>query len=316
MITTVTLNPAIDKVVEISRLVPGQVHRVSHQVVSLGGKSINVARILTGLNNPTKAICFLGKTNYEEIVMLSKEDQIPLEPIMLDGLTRTNVKVVEPDEAYRTTDINEMGFEVSEARLEEMTAVILKHGEASDYIVLSGSLPRGVGVDYYKQIALKLKEKTKVVIDADGEILMKGMEGAPFMIKPNIHELEAAVGKTIDSEAMIVEVCRELIQTYGLTYILVSRGEDGSVLVGAEIVLSAEVIPVKVLSTVGAGDSMLAGMLYGLAEDSLHNEESLTKALSYGVASSAIAISTMDHKAFDRNMLKDEAQKVKIRVVS
>lgn len=314
MITTVTLNPAIDKVVEIEHMSLGHVHRVSRQVVSFGGKSINVARILSGLSTPTEAVCFLGKKNYDEIEAYSKKDKLHLKPIMLEGLTRTNVKVVEPDQKYRTTDINEAGFDVTEDEVIEMTKLIHEQAKSSDFLVLSGSLPGGINKTYYKQLALDLKDVTKVIIDADGEVLMAGMEGAPYMIKPNIHELEAAVGREIPDESTIVEVCRELIDLYKMTYIMVSRGEEGCTLVGKEVVLSAGALAVDVVSTVGAGDSMLAGMIYGLTlkEEGKHQ---LAKALALGVASSAIAISTQDHKSIAVADLESLAKEVLVKEV-
>ena len=311
MITTVTLNPAIDKVVEVNNMALGQVHRVSNQVVSLGGKSINVARILTGLSCETKAVCFLGKSNLDEIEALSKADSIKLDPIMLSGITRTNIKLVEPDQDYRTTDINEIGFSVHSDELKAMTELISEHAEVSDYLVMSGSLPPGVHKSYYKELAMSLGNKTKVIIDADGEILMAGMEGAPFLIKPNIHELESAVGKTLENDEAIVDVCKGLIKEHGITYILVSLGEKGSILVGTSTVLVAKAMKVQVVSTVGAGDSMLAGFIYGLTSFAKETPtEQLKKALACGVASSSIAISTQEHKAFEATQLLEVANQV------
>jgi len=316
MITTVTLNPAIDKIVEINNMALGQVHRVSKKVVSLGGKSINVARILSGLGSETKAICFAGEHNYEEISDYAKKDNIQLETILVKGLTRTNVKVVEPDQNYRTTDINEQGFTISNEKLQEMVELIYSWGTKSDYLVLSGSLPKGVPKSFYKDIAIKLKDITNVIIDADGEILMAGIEGAPFLIKPNIDELESALNKKLDSNEAIVKSCQELIEQFKMNYILVSMGADGSILVGKDINLRADVLPVQVLSTVGAGDSMLAGFIYGLTKfDKSEEETKLLKALSYGVASSSIAISTQDHKAIAETELIAFATDVKINKI-
>jgi 1-phosphofructokinase len=314
MITTVTLNPAIDKIVEINQLSLGQVHRVSHQVVSLGGKSINVARILAGFGGETKAICFAGKDNYDEILTRAQDDHIPIDPIKVNGATRTNVKIVEPDQNYRTTDVNEVGFKITQEELDKMTDLIIEQGKKSEYLVLSGSLPEGVPKDYYKKIALDLKNDTKVIIDADGEILNAGIEGAPFLIKPNIHELEAALNVALDTYDKIVENSRKLINQHKVGYVLVSMGEDGSILVGENIALRAEILPVKVVSTVGAGDSMLAGVIFGLTKfQALEEEERLTKALSYGVASSSIAISTQNHVAIQEDELVKQAQDVSIK---
>ncbi|PKM54871.1 MAG: hypothetical protein CVV00_06395 [Firmicutes bacterium HGW-Firmicutes-5] len=121
MITTVTLNPAIDKIIEIKGLTLGQVHRAQRQVVTLGGKSINVARIISSLNEATKAICFAGRDNFEGIKNHAEADGIPIDAILVSGSTRTNVKIVEPDQNYRTTDINEIGFKVTDDEREAMT---------------------------------------------------------------------------------------------------------------------------------------------------------------------------------------------------
>lgn len=313
MITTVTLNPAIDKIVEISHLTLGEVHRVGNQVITLGGKSINVARLLSGFNTDTKAVCFAGKDNFDIVKRHAKEDNIPLVPIIVDSLTRTNVKIIEPDVDYRTTDINEIGFTISQEKLIQMTALIKDCAKDSDYIVLSGSLPTGVPTDYYKQIAQLLKKETNVIIDADGEVLRLGIEGSPFLIKPNIHELESAYNKTLDTDDKIVTLCKSIINEHDISYILVSMGSKGSILVGNDIVLKADVIPVNVVSTVGAGDSMLAGMIFGLTGlTELNIKERLRTSLSYGVASSSIAISTKEHVSIQEKDLIATANTVTI----
>lgn len=317
MITTVTLNPAIDKIVEINEMSLGHVHRVSKMIKTLGGKSINVARILSGLKVETKAICFAGKGNLDEVISHAEHDKIPIEPLVVEGLTRTNVKITEPDQGYRTTDINEPGFKISEQQLELMTETILAQGKNSEFVVISGSLPDGVPSTYYKNLAIQLKSHTKVIIDADNKILASAMEGSPFLIKPNIHELESAVGKTLENLDQVIEVCKKLISDYQISYILVSMGEKGSLLVGKDSVIRADILPVKVVSTVGAGDSMLAGFVFGLMETQAdeYTQEQLQKALSYGVASSSIAISTQDHVSFEYDLLTEKAKEVPLNVL-
>lgn len=317
MITTITLNPAIDKIVEISDMRLGHVHRVSKMVKALGGKSINVARILSGLNVETKAICFAGKDNLDEMIAHAEHDKIPIEPIVIEGLTRTNVKITEPDQGYRTTDINEPGFKITDQQLELMTETILTQAKKSEFVVISGSLPDGVPSTYYKNLAIQLKSHTKVIIDADNKILASAMEGSPFLIKPNIHELESAVGKTLENLDQVIEVCKNLIINYQMGYILVSMGEKGSLLVGEDVVIQADILPVKVVSTVGAGDSMLAGFVFGLMETnaSEYSLEQLKQALSYGVASSSIAISTQDHVSFKYELLIEKAKEVPLKVL-
>lgn len=317
MITTVTLNPAIDKIVEINEMSLGHVHRVSKMIKTLGGKSINVARILSGLEVETTAVCFAGKDNLDEVLSHAEHDQIPIDPIVVGGLTRTNVKITEPDQGYRTTDINEPGFKITPEQLQQITDKIIHYAKQSQFVIISGSLPDGVPVSYYKDLSIQLKPLTKVVIDADNKILASAMEGSPFLIKPNIHELESAVGKTLETLDHLVEVCKNLIAKYGISYILVSMGEKGSLLVGDSIVIQGDILPVKVVSTVGAGDSMLGGFVFGLmqSENSTYSEEQLKQALSYGIASSSIAISTQDHVSFKLDVLVGKAKEVGMKTL-
>jgi 1-phosphofructokinase len=313
MITTVTLNPAIDKIIEIRGLTVGQVHRAQRQVVTLGGKSINVARIISSLSEATKAICFAGRDNFEGIKNHAEADGIPIDAILVSGSTRTNVKIVEPDQNYRTTDINEIGFKVTDGEREAMTTKILEAGKNSEYVVLSGSLPEGIPNGYYREIGEKLKGITKVIIDADDRILLESLKGSPFLIKPNIHELEAALDMKLEGKESIVHACKKVIDDYGVNYVLVSMGEEGSILVSERYALSAGILPLKVVSTVGAGDAMLAGFIYGLKTHQDCDElDCLIKALSYGVASSSIAISTQSHMPIEALTLTVRAKEVAI----
>lgn len=315
MITTVTLNPAIDKIVELKEVSLGEVHRISDQVVSLGGKSINVSRILSGLEVKTQAICFVGKDNFSQIANHAEDEGLHIEPLIVNGLTRTNVKIVESSMNFRTTDINEIGFSITSKELDQMTERILIAGRQSDFVVLSGSLPAGVPNDYYKVLGKMLKPYTKVVIDADEEVLRLACDSSPYLIKPNIHELEAAYNVTLKTHKQIISLCRKLIELHSITYIIVSMGSEGSLLVASDIALFAEVLKVNVVSTVGAGDSMLAGLLYGLengqADDHLGT---LKQTLTYGTACGAIAIQTKKHTIITEKELIETSKQVTINV--
>ena len=313
MIATVTMNPAIDKIVEVNEMALGKVHRISKVVKTLGGKSINVSRILTGLEVDNRAICFMGSDNSHEIKKYAYDDQIQLDIIEVEGSTRTNVKVVEPDNGYRTTDLNEPGFDISTENLDRMTNKIIKEYGEAEFLVLSGSLPKGVSDTYYADMVKALRIKTNVVVDADKNVLMKSMEQGPFLIKPNIHELEAAIGKTFDSLEELKEESQQLIEKYSITYILISMGEEGSLLVSKKHCLKADILKVDVVSTVGAGDSMLAGFIFGLKAFSKEDELiKLRKALQCGTASSAIAIETQNHVSFSKVKLLERSSQVTV----
>lgn len=311
MITTVTLNPAIDKIVEVCEMRLGRVHRISKMVKTLGGKSINVSRILSGLDIENTAVCFVGQDNLEQVMRYGRADAIAMDMIRVEGSTRTNVKIVEPDNGYQTTDINEPGCVISDEKLQAMTHKIVEEYAESEFIVLSGSLPQGVEVSYYADLVKRLKTKTHMVVDADQEILMQSIQEGPYLIKPNIHELEAAVGKKLDSMEAIKKECHDLIEKYGITYILVSMGEEGSLLVSQDYCMKAEVLKVNVVSTVGAGDSMLAGFIYGLKRFADEEEgNKLKKAMQCATASSSIAIETQDHLQFSEEELIERSKKI------
>lgn len=317
MIITVTLNPAIDKMIEVEDFQLGKVHRLKNIVKNLGGKSINVSRILVGLNVENEAICFAGLDNLEEVKRYAKKDKINLQTVEVFGTTRTNVKMIEPQNAYRTTDLNEPGFSITKDQLSKMTQLIEEISQNSDYLVLSGSLPIGVEASYYGDLAKILKQNTKVVIDADDVILANGIKGSPYIIKPNIHELESVLGKKLNGVNNIARAARELLNKNKIKYSLVSLGSEGSILVSKDIIYYADIIKVKAVNTVGAGDSMLAGFLFGLVKhENLNEADKLHKAMSYGVASSTLAISQKEHINFTEEELLNKSREVKIDTIN
>ncbi|MBN2851018.1 MAG: hypothetical protein JXK92_10175 [Erysipelotrichaceae bacterium] len=139
--------------------------------------------------------------------------------------------------------------------------------DSSEYVVLSGSLPVGCPSDTYRKIQNRFKGRTRFVLDADLQALCEGIDGGPYLIKPNLNELREAFDVTLADEHEIIAFSRKLIQTYGITVVLVSMGEDGGLLIMKERAYRADALKVELKSTAGAGDAMLAGCLYGLAMD-------------------------------------------------
>ena len=308
MITTVTLNPAIDKTIILDRLKHGEVNRLQKVREDIGGKGINVSKILASLGEANRAIGFLGRKNQAAVEQLLKNQHFDTEFICVDEATRTNTKVVEL-ETQITTDLNEPGFFVDEAQILEMIALLEKCAVESEYVVISGSTPIGVKKDIYGKMISAIKDKTRIVLDAEGELLLEGLKAGADIIKPNIHELEGAIGRKLKSEKEIVKAAREWIEEYRLTYILVSMGGDGSLLIGSDIVLKALPMKVEVKGTVGAGDSMLAGFIYGL----MH--ENLEMALAIGAACGTLAVSREGTVAFQEEEVLEMLKKVTIQTL-
>jgi 1-phosphofructokinase len=306
MITTVTLNPAIDRTVIVDKLNNGAVNRVKSVRQDIGGKGINVTKVLNSLGSTSTAIGFMGKKNYEETNALFKEVNIETAFKMVDAKTRLNIKVVESSN-NETTDINESGFEVSNKEIEEVIDLIKEFASKSEFVVLSGSIPKGMDENTYYEIISQINDKTKTVLDADGALLLKGLKAKPYLIKPNIHELENALKVSLESHESIVKASKQLIEDFGITYVLVSMGGDGSILVGKEEAYFAESLKVEVKGTVGAGDSMLAGFLHGLIE----NEN----ALAYATACGALAVSLEGTQTFSKKDVISLLEKVKINIL-
>jgi len=285
MITTITMNPALDKTIKVEEVAFGEVNRVGTFREDLGGKGINVGRILSGFGMPTMNLTFLGEDNQHEVIEYIKKDAMALDYVTVPGHTRTNIKIVETKK-NRTTDMNEEGIAIQQAHYKIFMQKLEKTAEQSDFIVMGGSLAGGMPTKTYGNITRMYKKIAKVVIDADDEILMEGLKGEPYLIKPNIHELGKALNRELETDEEVLLAAREIINRYQVTYVLVSMGAKGSLLVSKEEAYRAGTVPIKIVSTVGAGDAMLAGFIYALSKN-----KPLDECLTFGAACSTLTIS-------------------------
>ncbi len=307
MITTVTLNPAIDRTVVVEAFAFGEVNRVQSVREDMGGKGINVARILKALGSPAQATGFIGQANIGHVRALLEQDGLDTDLIEIDAATRTNTKLLDL-QTRSTTDINEAGFAVDAAAIAAITAKIDDLSAQSQFMVFSGSLPQGLPSDFYRQLISRVQPPCQSVLDADGILLLEGLKAAPTLIKPNIHELESALETSLETESAIVEACHRLISQYGIVYVLVSMGGAGSILVSQDRAIFAEPLKVEVRGTVGAGDSMLAGFIHCLAQNL-----GLEQALAWATACGALAVSKVGTESFSREDVERMAARVVLR---
>ena len=306
MITTVTLNPAIDKTLTIEAFEVNKVNRVSNISEGLGGKGINVSKVLNYLGTTNIAIGFIGEKNYSRIQTLNQVDPIDTDFVFVDANTRTNTKIIDP-ESQNTTDINEAGFEVDSKHIAQIKKLIEDYSLNSEFIIFSGSVCKGIDQAIYQNLIKSVNPNCKVVIDIDGDMLKASLSTSPFLIKPNIDELEKLLNKTLDSTEAIKEECRKLIKEYNIENILVSCGEKGSLLVNKEKCLVANALKVNVVSTVGAGDSMLAAFISNYSVS-----KSLKEALKYAACAGSLAVCDISTDVFKEKSIEEYIESITI----
>lgn len=255
---TVTLNPAIDRTVTIPNFAAGVVNRVETVRSNPGGKGVNVAASLADAGQCVAVTGFLGRENTASFEALFAEKGIADHFIRIAGQTRVGIKVVDPA-LSQTTDINFPGPTATPLDVETLGSQIAALDAGC--FVLAGSLPPGVDASIYQKLITALRARgRRVVLDASGEPLRRGLEARPHLFKPNIHELGELLGVSLHGEASAVTAARQLISV-GIETVVVSMGKDGAVFVTANEAVTARPPDVEVRSTVGAGDAMVAGII-------------------------------------------------------
>ncbi len=263
MIYTVTFNPAIDYVMNVPGLVPGEVNRSESESVFFGGKGINVSFVLRQLGKESTALGFIAGFTGDAIRRGVEESGITSDFIRLEnGLSRINVKI----KAGRETDLNGKGPDIPANAVAELFEK-LKKLEKGDVLILAGSIPPDLPEDIYEKILASLSGKDVLcVVDATGDLLKNVLVYKPFLIKPNHHELGEIFGKTLTTTDEIAFYAKEM-QKMGARNVLVSRAGDGALLADetgrVHIIGTAKG---SVVNSVGAGDSMVAGFLAGWLE--------------------------------------------------
>lgn len=263
MIYTVTFNPAIDYVMNVPGLVPGEVNRSKEEYVFFGGKGINVSLVLRELGRDSTALGFIAGFTGDAIRRGVEDAGVKSDFIRLEnGLSRINVKI----KASTETDLNGKGPDISEKDLQSLFEKLdtLKDG---DILVLAGSIPPDLPENIYETILARLSDKNiTFVVDATGDLLKNVLVYKPFLIKPNHHELGEIFGKTLKNTDEIAHYAKEM-QKMGARNVLVSMAANGALLVDetgrVHIIGTAKG---KAVNSVGAGDSMVAGFLAGYLE--------------------------------------------------
>lgn len=309
MITSVSLNPSIDRTLTVDSFTPGGLNRVVSKSDVAAGKGINVALTVSGLGLDSECVGFMyqdGGALFEKRLMLNST---PYDFIWCEGSVRTNIKVFDRG-AGVVTELNESGASVDGMALSNMVDLVVRHAENSDYLILSGSLPTGCPQEYYRTLIAAVDGLgCRCILDADGDRLKYGLEAKPFMIKPNRYELEMMTGSPLKSLSDIRNAALRYIDM-GVEVAAVSLGAEGALITNGNETLYAPRMNIEVKGTVGAGDAMVAGLAAGFMA-----EADLEDAFRMGVACAGTRCVTEGYKTIDKTVYKAFLDMVKIERV-
>jgi 1-phosphofructokinase/6-phosphofructokinase 2 len=281
MIVTLTPNPSIDRAITIPTLGRGEVIRATSSRVDPGGKGVNVSRAIVAQGGDSIAVLPSGGPEGHLMEELLTSAGVPFRTTAVDGSLRMNISVLEPDGT--TTKLNEPGPTLTADDVEALLATAIEATVDGGWFVGCGSLPPGAPADLYAQLVARGRERgVKVAIDSSGAPMPLAVAARPHLIKPNHEELEELVGRSLPTLGDVCDAARALVAD-GVETVAVSLGGDGALLVTATDTIHARGTVAKPLSTVAAGDCMLAGLLHSLASG-FDPAAALTAAVTWGAA--------------------------------
>ncbi len=305
MIYTVTLNPALDKTVEIPDFTIDAVNRVTSARSDPGGKGINVSKVIQKLGSRSIAMGILSGSTGQMILHAVQELGIETDFLMGEGETRMNLKVVDPV-CHTFTDINEPGTFFSERETSSLLKKLQEKIKEGDIVILSGRVPQGAPEDTYRKWTTACAERgAKVFLDADGIQMAEGIKASPYLIKPNDRELSELMGRELTDRGAQETAARELIDQYGIRKVAVSLGKEGVLYVTEDMTIYAKGLDVPVKSTVGAGDSVVAAL--AVAEE---NGSSPEEAARLSMATGAANVMTDGSQPPEHDLVRELMPKV------
>lgn len=300
MIYTLTLNPSIDYVLRIEQFDDGQTIRSKSEEKYPGGKGIMVSKLLKNLGAKSINIGFLGGFTGEFIKNKLENLGVDQEFTKISDDSRINVKLKYDTE----TEINAQGPQIKEEEIEDFLNY-LDELEEDDFVIISGSIPKSLGDDFYRVIVNLLEmNNVRFALDTSGKKLFKLSSYKPFLVKPNKDELSEIFEDKIDSDEKIVKYARKLIDQ-GAENVIVSLGKDGSMFVDNNIAYKAKPIEGKLINSVGSGDSMVAGYIYGYMKG-------LSKIDSYKLAIACGSATAFSPDIAEKNLIYQILEKVEV----
>lgn len=304
-ITTVTMNPAIDKSSRIEHVVADRKLRCGRPVFEPGGGGINVSRAIRKLGGRSLALYPAGGAPGALFQELLEQEGLNHLPVAVNGWTRENQAIYE-DATGRQFRFGMPGPELKEEEWRKCLDQVFQLDPNPEFVVASGSLPPGVPTDFYRRMAQVCKEKAiNLVVDTSGEALREALEGGVFMAKPNMGELAAIAGRELGDEPEQEAFAGSLIESGKCRYLVISLGAAGVLSASPEGVRRLRAPTVSIKSKVGAGDSTVAGMVLKLSRGA-----PFIDAVKFGVAAGAAAVMTPGSELCRRSDAQNLYQKI------
>ncbi|MFN3396582.1 MAG: 1-phosphofructokinase family hexose kinase [Thermodesulfovibrionales bacterium] len=286
-IVTITMNPAIDKSSSVGNVVAERKLYCTKPRFEPGGGGINVCRAIKKLGGESLALYPSGGPTGQMLQFLFDQEGLTHRPITIKGWSRENLIVLEESTGQQFR-FGMPGPELGDLEWQQCLEELLNIKPAPDYIVASGSLPPGVPIDLYARIARIGKEmNAKVIVDASGEVLKLALQEGVYLIKPNVREFRELVGGEIKEESQIKLAAKRIVESGKAEVVVISLGAAGAIFVSEEAVEHIVPPAVTIISKVGAGDSMVAGIVLSLSQG-----RPLKEAVRFGIAAGTAAVMT------------------------
>ena len=286
MIVTVTLNPSLDRTLEVDSFERGAVLRTSEPTLEAGGKGVNVTRALASNGVESVAVLPVGGSEGAELTALLDAAAVAARFVPVSGRTRSNITVAEADGTI--TKLNEPGSPLTAEELTALTTAVGSTVTAGDWVIISGSVPPEFSAEQLQALTGSLADRAvNLAIDTSGDALVASLAARPRLIKPNRAELAEVAGRPLDSISDVIAAAKG-VRELGVEIVLVSLGSDGAVLVGPAGVIVGESHVEHPRSTVGAGDCFLAGFLSKFSVDETDVDAAMLEALAWGAAAASL----------------------------
>lgn len=304
MIYTLTLNPAIDRELTVNAVEFDAVLQATGSQVDFGGKGFNVSRLLKSMGMSSTAIGFVGGKAGEQMSDGLKILDITTDFVWISEETRTNISIVTQSHDHYIK-VNEKGPLVDQAKQSELLDKIESIARSGDWWVLAGSLPPGVPDSFYAQITAILNDRQALtILDTTNESLRLGCEAKPFLVKPNAEEAHRLTGLPVENMSQVALAATE-IRNMGAQNVVISLGKKGALLQTSDCNWLVHSPKIKEKNPIGAGDSMVGGLVWALAQG-----YSLKESLGWGAASGAATASMSGTEVGSRKLIEELFHKV------